>query len=67
MPELSLGDYLVFDNMGAYTLVASSRFNGMSTPKVYYLNSDSTSPAMNPDYDPFFFTNQRSILSEGYS
>jgi ornithine decarboxylase len=40
MPELNVEDWMVFENMGAYTLVASSRFNGMNNPKVYYLNSD---------------------------
>ena len=28
LPELHVGDWLVFDNMGAYTQVSASRFNG---------------------------------------
>jgi len=39
LPELSVGDWLVFENMGAYTLVAASRFNGMNKAKVFYLNN----------------------------
>jgi len=41
VPELNVGDWMLFENMGAYTLVAASKFNGMKKPKVYYLNSDS--------------------------
>jgi ornithine decarboxylase len=40
LPKLQTGDWLVFEKMGAYTLVASSKFNGIAKPKVYYLNSD---------------------------
>jgi ornithine decarboxylase len=43
LPKLSVGDWLVFENMGAYTLVAASRFNGMSIPNVYYFDSLSSS------------------------
>jgi len=43
LPKLSCGDWLIFENMGAYTLVAASRFNGMSIPKVYYFDSMSSS------------------------
>jgi ornithine decarboxylase len=66
LPDLSIGDWLIFDNMGAYTLVAASRFNGMNLPKVYYLNSQSNHAFLNPDFSPFFFTNQISII-KGYS
>lgn len=40
MPELNFGDWLIFQNMGAYTLVAASKFNGMNKPRVFYLNND---------------------------
>jgi len=43
LPELNVGDWLIFENMGAYTLVAASKFNGMKKPKVFYIN--------NPDSD----------------
>uniref|UniRef100_A0A5S6QFE0 ornithine decarboxylase n=1 Tax=Trichuris muris TaxID=70415 RepID=A0A5S6QFE0_TRIMR len=34
MPLLEEGDLLVFENMGAYTLVAGSEFNGFSRPEI---------------------------------
>ncbi|XP_064382194.1 ornithine decarboxylase-like [Halichondria panicea] len=40
LPELSIGDWLYFDNMGAYTISASSTFNGFLKPKVYYYVTD---------------------------
>lgn len=40
MPLLNVGDWLIFRNMGAYTLVAASNFNGMNLPNVYLLDSD---------------------------
>lgn len=36
MPELRLGDWLVIDNMGAYTTVTASEFNGFPQPKRIY-------------------------------
>ncbi|XP_049544645.1 ornithine decarboxylase 1-like [Anopheles darlingi] len=34
LPELELGDSVVFENCGAYTSVLSCRFNGFALPKV---------------------------------
>lgn len=34
LPELFTGDWLLFNNMGAYTLCAASEFNGMPVPVV---------------------------------
>lgn len=39
LPELQVGDWLLFDNMGAYTMAASSNFNGFSTPDIHYVMS----------------------------
>ena len=36
MPELELGDLIRFNHMGAYTSAASSEFNGLAKPKIYY-------------------------------
>lgn len=33
--ELSLGDLIIFKNVGAYSLVKAHRFNGIEIPKVY--------------------------------
>ncbi|KAM8914048.1 ornithine decarboxylase isoform 1-T1 [Spinachia spinachia] len=39
LPDLQVGDWLVFDNMGAYTVAASSTFNGFQRPDIYYVMS----------------------------
>lgn len=36
LPNLQVGDWVVFENMGAYTLCASSNFNGFQVPEVKY-------------------------------
>ena len=40
LPLLNVEDWLIFRNMGAYTLVAASNFNGMNLPIVYILDKD---------------------------
>jgi len=35
LPELHVGDWLVFEDMGAYTLPVASPFNGFPVPKVH--------------------------------
>lgn len=37
LPELQPGDWVVFENMGAYTLCAASNFNGFQKPEVKYM------------------------------
>jgi len=37
MPKMSTGDWMVFKDMGAYTMSAASCFNGMPKPKCYYI------------------------------
>lgn len=39
LPDLQLGDWLVFENMGAYTVAASSTFNGFQKPDLHYVMS----------------------------
>ncbi|KAI0216791.1 Ornithine decarboxylase [Lamellibrachia satsuma] len=36
LPELNIGDWLVFRNMGAYTTCMASEFNGMPKPHCYH-------------------------------
>ncbi|XP_069827479.1 antizyme inhibitor 2 isoform X3 [Dendropsophus ebraccatus] len=36
LPELQVGDWLLFDNMGAYTVAASSTFNGFQQSCIHY-------------------------------
>lgn len=35
LPELYIGDWLIWKNMGAYTLALSRPFNGFSIPTVF--------------------------------
>ncbi|XP_071119568.1 ornithine decarboxylase 1-like [Haliotis cracherodii] len=37
LPELEIGDWLYFENMGAYTRSIASHFNGMPIPGCYYI------------------------------
>jgi ornithine decarboxylase len=39
-PELEVGDWVLYENMGAYTQTASSAFNGMPQPKIHYIISE---------------------------
>ncbi|XP_062253154.1 ornithine decarboxylase 1-like [Platichthys flesus] len=39
LPDLQVGDWLVFENMGAYTVAASSTFNGFQRPGLHYVMS----------------------------
>ncbi|MGH0166403.1 UNVERIFIED_CONTAM: hypothetical protein FKN15_050711 [Acipenser sinensis] len=36
MPDLQVGDWMLFENMGAYTVAASSTFNGFQKPDIHY-------------------------------
>lgn len=40
LPELEVGDWVIFPNMGAYASSASSNFNGMPSPDVFYIHDD---------------------------
>ncbi|AIB03159.1 ornithine decarboxylase [Bovine gammaherpesvirus 6] len=40
LPELQVGDWLIFENMGAYSLVSSSTFNGFPKPEKHYVISE---------------------------
>jgi len=35
-PDMDIGDWIYFNDMGAYTLAAASQFNGFEGPSVYY-------------------------------
>lgn len=35
LPDINIGDFLVFENMGAYTIPVASPFNGFPLPKVF--------------------------------
>jgi ornithine decarboxylase len=40
VPEMEIGEYLRFKDMGAYTMAASSTFNGIPKPYLYYFGKD---------------------------
>lgn len=52
MPELDVGDWMIFKDMGAYTMCAASNFNGMPKPRSYYMakESDWCIPEIGPQY-----------------
>jgi ornithine decarboxylase len=37
LPEMHVGDWLMFNNMGAYTRCAASRFNGQGAHDLHYI------------------------------
>ena len=39
LPEIEIGSWLVFENMGAYTIAATSHFNGFAPPRVIRVNA----------------------------
>uniref|UniRef100_V5GTY5 ornithine decarboxylase n=1 Tax=Anoplophora glabripennis TaxID=217634 RepID=V5GTY5_ANOGL len=41
LPEMKIGDWLVFEDMGAYTLPVASPFNGFPIPKVHVIAEES--------------------------
>ncbi|KAL3078445.1 hypothetical protein niasHT_032461 [Heterodera trifolii] len=42
MRQMNVGEWLFYENMGAYTSVAASNFNGFNTPNSFYAVSEST-------------------------
>lgn len=40
LPDVNIGDWFVFKNMGAYTFAAASRFNGVEKPRVTYIRTE---------------------------
>jgi len=45
LPRMNIGDWLCFENMGAYTVAAGSTFNGFPKPGVSYLFDDGEAAA----------------------
>jgi ornithine decarboxylase len=39
LPEMQPGDWMYFENMGAYTMAAGSQFNGFRKPTIIYTNT----------------------------
>jgi hypothetical protein len=41
LPMMSVGDWIIFEDMGAYTLPVASPFNGFPVPKVHIVANES--------------------------
>ena len=41
LPLMSLGEWIDFEDMGAYTIPAASDFNGSPIPKVHIITDES--------------------------
>uniref|UniRef100_A0A8C5VLD5 Ornithine decarboxylase n=1 Tax=Microcebus murinus TaxID=30608 RepID=A0A8C5VLD5_MICMU len=56
LPKMHVGDWMLFENMGAYTVAAAFTFNGFQRPTIYYVMSGPTWQLMqqiqNPDFTP---------------
>ncbi|XP_059951379.1 LOW QUALITY PROTEIN: ornithine decarboxylase-like [Mesoplodon densirostris] len=56
LPKMHVGDWMLFENMGAYTVTAASTFNGFQRPTIYYVMSGPTWQLMqqiqNHDFPP---------------
>ncbi|XP_065123488.1 ornithine decarboxylase 1-like isoform X2 [Paramisgurnus dabryanus] len=39
LPDMQVGDWLLFENMGAYTMATSTNFNGFQKPDIDYIMS----------------------------
>ena len=38
LPQLEVNDWIIFENFGAYTMAASSAFNGLPLTKIHWMN-----------------------------
>ncbi|XP_063237116.1 antizyme inhibitor 2-like [Bacillus rossius redtenbacheri] len=69
LPALDVGDWLMFESMGAYTLVASTTFNGFPTSKVHIIVGESDWLQMSAElpvsHDQFVFGSSASALRLG--
>ena len=47
---MEAGDWIYFDNMGAYTLALASTFNGFMKPRIHYVVAEFHALALNQIY-----------------
>jgi ornithine decarboxylase len=50
LPELEVGQWMYFSDMGAYTIAAGSTFNGMPRPQMFYMCSDALWNQVYPEH-----------------
>lgn len=53
-PVLNTGDWIMFENMGAYTFAAASLFNGFPVPKIYTILNEPTMLSLKDAFQPPF-------------
>ncbi|XP_071807591.1 ornithine decarboxylase-like [Asterias amurensis] len=46
LPELEVGEWMIYEDMGAYTMCAGSEFNGFKRPTGYYVVPDTLVPLL---------------------
>ena len=49
---MEAGDWIYFENMGAYSLAAASNFNGFTKPRIHYVVTEFHAPALHQIYRP---------------
>ena len=49
-PQMEVGDWIYFENMGAYTVSAASTFNGFMRPRIHYVVEESHAPTLRQIY-----------------
>jgi ornithine decarboxylase len=50
LPELEVGQWMYFADMGAYTIAAGSTFNGMPRPHIFYVCNEELWNQVYPEY-----------------
>ena len=60
LPEMFTGDWLIFRDMGAYTMCAASAFNGMPKPLAFYVINETALMQINDDICSCAFTSLKS-------
>ena len=58
LPKLKVGDWLYFENMGAYTMAAASSFNGFAPSEILYVCS------FLPDYFEAMIMGPEAVVEE---
>jgi len=67
LPQMKLGEWLLFKDMGAYTIVAAGTFNGFPVPKVHYLATEESWNLLKEIlfYEPLVVPNTVVFLKDG--
>ncbi len=61
---MEIGDWIYFENMGAYTMAAASTFNGFMKPRIHYFIAESQFHFIRHHYQPLM--ERKHTMSECY-